>query len=114
MFEEYRWKKRILLILSDDPEKINAQKKILDKYIPELEERRMILFGFGGNNEPYSSMDISGLKAKYSDRLGSVLLFGLDGQEKASWGIPVDPVTVFQIIDAMPMRRREIKEKEGK
>ncbi len=27
MFEDYHWKKRILLILSDDPEKINAQKK---------------------------------------------------------------------------------------
>ena len=114
MFEDYHWKKRILLILSDDPAKINSQKRILDKYIPELNERRMMLFGFGATCEPYSSIDISELKAKYSDRLGSVLLFGLDGQEKASWNIPVDPVTVFKVIDAMPMRRREIKEKESK
>lgn len=113
MLEEYRWKKRILVILSEDPDKVKAQKELLDKLIPDLRERKLVLLGFGVDKEPYSSHDITQLSTKYKDKQGAVLLFGLDGQLKSSWALPGDPEKIFKVIDKMPMRRRELREKEN-
>lgn len=41
----------------------------------------------------------------------TVALIGLDGGEKQRWTEPVPPATVFAAVDAMPMRRRELRER---
>ena len=113
ILEEYRWKKRILVLQTEDPDKVKAQKELLDRVIPDLRERKLVLLGFAIDKEPYASIDITQLKTKYKNKQHSILLFGLDGQLKNSWTIPVDPEKIFTVIDKMPMRRRELKEKEN-
>ena len=41
----------------------------------------------------------------------AVILVGLDGREKARWSGPPAPDEVFALIDAMPMRLRELRER---
>ena len=41
----------------------------------------------------------------------AVALVGKDGEVKARWSSIVDPGRVFERIDAMPMRQREIGER---
>jgi hypothetical protein len=43
----------------------------------------------------------------------AIVLIGKDGSVKASWNEIVDPIIVFEIIDAMPMRRQEMRERRG-
>ena len=43
----------------------------------------------------------------------AVILVGLDGNEKARWSAPPAPGELFALIDAMPMRRREMREEGG-
>ncbi|MBD3172503.1 DUF4174 domain-containing protein [Candidatus Bathyarchaeota archaeon] len=111
MLEEYRWKNRILIVLSQDPDKVKAQKKLLDKVIPLVRERKLLLIGFNITQEPYTTHELTQLKTKYQDKQDHVILFGLDGQPKNSWNIPVNPEKIFKEIDKMPMRQRELKEK---
>ena len=39
----------------------------------------------------------------------AVVLVGKDGSPKRVWHVPVEPARVFALIDAMPMRRREMR-----
>ena len=41
-----------------------------------------------------------------------VVLIGKDGGVKARWSEPVSPSAVFDLVDAMPMRMREMREDE--
>ena len=40
----------------------------------------------------------------------TVILIGKDGTEKERFSEPVEPASLFNLIDQMPMRRREMKE----
>ena len=40
----------------------------------------------------------------------AIILVGLDGGEKARWTAPPAPGEIFAVIDAMPMRLREMRE----
>lgn len=42
----------------------------------------------------------------------SVVLVGLDGEVKKVWLEPVEPQEIFDVIDQMPMRVRELKTQE--
>lgn len=116
MFEKYRWKNRILIAYIDSSGFIDAQRDLLDQVIPGLIERDMVLLGFGEGDAPYSfdsSLDLDGLRITLGVHEDSIVLIGKDGSVKATWREPVDPQVVFDIIDAMPMRRREMQERRG-
>ena len=49
--------------------------------------------------------------APESSRL-TVILVGKDGQEKKRWNRLVQPDEIFPVIDAMPMRQREMQDGE--
>ena len=42
----------------------------------------------------------------------SLILIGKDGHEKDRWSEPVDMQEIFSVIDAMPMRRQEIRDRK--
>ena len=58
----------------------------------------------------------TGLEVRFDLEPGSdglqVVLIGKDGRVKARWSEPVSPSTVFDLVDAMPMRMREMREDE--
>lgn len=114
--DELRWKNRILLVFpaatSQPLEPMNEQ------LIAEIEERDMIYFIFG--DSLISNSDYT-FKAAYTEQLherytknaknGCYVLLGKDGgsklrreQEQINWE------ELFGTIDAMPMRRREMRE----
>ncbi|MEM8559389.1 MAG: DUF4174 domain-containing protein [Bacteroidota bacterium] len=56
------------------------------------------------------------LRARYgiADEDGVVVLVGKDGTEKARYDLPATPAEVFNRIDTMPMRQREMRERSGR
>lgn len=65
------------------------------RILDDREERRYLLSQFGGDDL------LAGLR---------VSLVGLDGEIKQRWDGVVEPSEIFDAIDAMPMRMREIEQ----
>ena len=94
----YRWKNRVLVVPNEGEEFKDAQRAR----------------GLGGENGPYRGVDDSSLEElRNSHELAafSVALFGKDGIVKARWEGIASIGELFDIIDAMPMRRTEMREK---
>ena len=116
MLGPYRWKNRILVVFNTGDEFKKSQKEILELDIPGLLDRDMILLGLGGVNEPYKideNIDLGELSKAHDLGESSIALFGKDGSVKARWDRTVSISEVFGIIDSMPMRRREMRERRG-
>ena len=114
MLEQYKWKNRILIIFSHDTEFVEEQKGLLTQVKSGLVDRDMILFGFGEDTPPFSldpSIELDRLRKSLSIEDNTIVLLGKDGGVKAKWETLVDPQRVFDIIDAMPMRQREMRER---
>ena len=114
MLDKYTWKNRILLIFSYDAEFAEEQKKLLTQDRSGLVDRDMILFGFNEDTPPFSldpSIELDKLRKSLSIENNTIVLFGKDGGIKAKWETLVGAQTIFDIIDAMPMRQREMKER---
>ncbi len=62
----------------------------------------------------FEDADAAGLRDASGIEAGrfAVVLVGKDGGEKARWSGPVSEREVFARVDAMPMRRREMREKK--
>lgn len=99
---EYRWKNRLLLWQSDSADFTRQFQKTWNAVTGECAERDLLVL-------PVDSAD---LRTQLDVGPGStiVLLVGKDGGVKERWDDQVDPQTVFALIDAMPMRRSEMRE----
>ena len=115
MLDQYKWRNRILVALIDSQDLIKEQRRLLDQVIPGLIERDMILIGFGIGDHPYENklLKLDELRKTLGVKKDTIVLIGKDGSVKASWKELVDPNIVFEIIDAMPMRRQEMRERRG-
>ena len=114
LLDKYRWKNRILIIFSYDTEFIEDQKRLLKDERSGLIDRDMILLGFSEDTPPFSldpSIELDELGKSLSIKDNTIVLLGKDGGGKAKWESPVEPQTIFDIIDAMPMRQREMRER---
>ncbi|UCD60141.1 MAG: DUF4174 domain-containing protein [Flavobacteriaceae bacterium] len=110
---EFKWKKRILLIIdtnNDLPVRDLQVGKFISRY-EEMEERDLVLFVFTGKEV----LDMDGLKTNvdpqkisYGEFQG-VVLIGKDGSVKLRKKFFVEPNEIFHLIDQMPMRRSEMK-----
>jgi len=116
VLNEFLWKNRILLVLGDADTK-SKQKYILDQAIEGILERDMVILGFEKHEEPYikwndTKLDIISEEFNLNSD-DNIILFGKDGTIKAKWREPVTVEEIFQIIDAMPMRKAEIRRRKG-
>ncbi len=108
--EDYRWHNRVVVLVHIDHKSgaFRQQQQALDAHKNDLEERDMIVLA----PKP-------GDKRKLLTQLGvpsafeGVLLIGKDGGIKLQESFPVHLETLFTVVDAMPMRRAEIKRKKG-
>ena len=100
----YRWKKRLVLLVSPDFDShlIREQLLLLEKEATELEERDMLVLKIPPNNEALSKF---GLRENFE----GVLLIGKDGGLKSRYDLLVKPKTLFDLVDSMPMRRAEMR-----
>lgn len=98
-------KARPILVLSDsaDDPRIAKQIAAFDRAKPGLDERDIAVLR---EARPGSALrKVLGVAPTGF----AVVLVGKDGGVKKVWHDPVDPARIFTLIDAMPMRRREMK-----
>ena len=117
---EYQWKNRLLLLFTPSPEGpvYIKLKEDLSRQEEEVLDRDLLIFHIlesgetklGNSPLPESSGDT--LREKYSIKSGTftILLIGKDGGVKLRREGRVELDEIFSVIDAMPMRQREMKE----
>ncbi|WP_158215771.1 DUF4174 domain-containing protein [Notoacmeibacter marinus] len=110
-----KWEKRPLLIFAPDAGQADRQWSILQQSSDGLKDRDMVVLTITDrvdvrHGPAPTDLSAAGLRAYYDvpqDRYESILI-GKDGTRKALWRDPVEAVAIFRIVDAMPMRQREM------
>ena len=118
--ERWRWQSRLVVVLAerlDDP-LLEAQLRLLQDASDGLLERDMVVVAAAGDvvtidGREAADVTVESLRAAYAaPGAGSqVLLIGKDGGVKLRSTEPVSTDELFALIDSMPMRRREMQER---
>lgn len=117
----YQWKNRILLVFS--PEENSGMKEqvaIFKEHQKGLEERDLVIFMVeeaavkNPDGSRYGKEAADKLRQKYQipEDQFSVILIGKDGTEKLRQKEVLDTEKLYSIIDSMPMRRREMRQRD--
>jgi len=117
----YQWKNRLLMVFSPSPDDSNYQSftKEMQDQRNGLRERDILVFEIFEKgesrlgNSPLKKDSASFLRRQFGVQPGQfhILLIGKDGEEKRRWESVVGLGVIFSVVDAMPMRQREMKEK---
>lgn len=114
----YRWKKRPLVVFAagDGDVALVRQRAIVATDRSGMAERDMVIVWVVGKSVTADGAGGPGLSADAMRRRYGVgttafraLLVGKDGGVKISSGAPLSSATLFATIDAMPMRRDEMR-----
>lgn len=119
---QFQWKNRLLLIFAPD-ENDSLFKKLQSEIIAqeaEVEDRDLIvfeLFGLGSSQMNRALLDqskVDSIRRHFSvpQRSFRVILIGKDGGIKLKRNDQIDLETIFELIDSMPMRKDEIRQKK--
>ena len=123
-FEEYRWNNRPLFVFSPTPDREDYQKQLRDLSSKEerIEDKDMIVHlvleegnSFIGDL-PLENKAVRQLQEKFEIDPADffIILVGKDGGVKLRKEEYTPMSDIFDLIDSMPMRKREMKEKEEK
>ena len=107
--DELRWKERVLLIYASEgsEKQLARQEELLRSHDAELKERdvtQIVWQARGENPEIFERLKLSGAGF-------TLLLIGKDGGEKLRSHNVVAPETLCRLIDSMPMRQEEMRER---
>jgi hypothetical protein len=121
--DQFKWKNRLIILAADsaDVQKLTEQKALLARENTGIRDRDLRLIEVFTNGrgridgEPISSRSVAAIRDNLQLPPGAfrVLLIGKDGTVKLRSAEVVTISEVFSLIDSMPMRRQEIREKEG-
>ncbi len=105
--DEYLWEKRPVVVFADTPEDLLfiRQMELLDAGKEELEERDVIILTDTDTDE------ISPLRKKLRPRGFQLALIGKDGKVKLRKPRPWTVRELSRVIDKMPMRQQELKQR---
>jgi hypothetical protein len=109
--DELRLRKRVVIIYAPDgsEKQLAQQEQLLRSHQAELEERdvtQLVLRTPLDNSEVAARFKLAGSGF-------TLLLIGKDGDEKLRSHEIVSPERVCRLIDSMPMRQEEIRERAG-
>ena len=117
----YRWKSRLLLIFSPSASHpvLEELERILAMNHAEVIDRDLVIFRVyedgpsKAGQQPLSPEDSEKLRRRYKINTGrlTVILIGKDGGIKLVRQHRADLQEIFDLIDSMPMRRQEMREK---
>jgi hypothetical protein len=119
--DRYIWNNRPVIVFAPTPGDplLAAQRETLDSKDDAFRDRDMILIEVTGdavyvNGRPVSGADADDLRARFAiDRTTSrAVLIGKDGGVKLRSGTAFSADELFATIDAMPMRHREMRQRE--
>jgi hypothetical protein len=121
VLREYQWKNRLLMVFAPSARDARYQKLAgeLDSQMHDIIDRDLLVFHVFDigqsrvNQTVISSSAVKGLQQRFSITSGqfTVVLVGKDGAEKLRQESAVNLAKIFSLIDSMPMRQREIREK---
>jgi hypothetical protein len=115
--DAYRWRNRLLLVFTPSPQHPTCRKQhsFLGQSGGLLQRDLLVatIYGQGQSvigNSLIAPADVEALRARFAvapDTFAAVLI-GKDGGEKHRFDQPVAAQELFSLIDAMPMRQREM------
>lgn len=116
---KYQWENRLVLIFGDNADLEKKQLDELSSSSSGLDERDILYFLITENddNANFNKEETQYLKDKYTTnkQTFTVVLVGKDGGIKQTIENQVlETKTLFALIDGMPMRRAEMKNKDGR
>ena len=121
--DRYQWKNRLLLVFAPSVKSppYETQMQLFDPEEAGFNDRDLVLFRVLDEGESYagdeslSRADADRLRERFEIAPGdfSVILVGKDGGEKRRDDTPVKTSAIFDEIDAMPMRQREMREQRN-
>jgi hypothetical protein len=115
--DTYQWKNRIILLKEPNLESdwLKAQVKRLQSDIGALNERQLVILIISNGvvydiEQNVTDLNAEKIQSQYglSDFQGLALI-GKDGGVKMKEPFIVNPKTIFELIDSMPMRQSETK-----
>ena len=119
----HKWKDRLLIVnvANKNSALYKAQIAEFNQNIKGLEERKLVLYHFKGNEykvgwelkSEWKQRGKNGRKYQKSTSDFEVLLIGLDGGIKLRQNELLKSQKLFSIIDAMPMRIQEMRNKKN-
>jgi len=118
ILKPYHWENRILLIFSPSEDNSLYQKQfnILGSNKAAINERDLVVFriftenGVGPGNTKLSQQEVSTLRNHFKvNEKYQMLLMGKDGTVKKNYAEVVDMNEINSVIDAMPMRKQEMR-----
>ncbi|MDJ0645205.1 MAG: DUF4174 domain-containing protein [Flavobacteriaceae bacterium] len=118
---KHQWKNRVLIVLTDDSNDIlySNQIKELESDIKGLHERKLVIYKVSPKNysvglkvNDFIDSDLFYKQYKRSSTSFEIILIGLDGGVKLRQSGLLTLKELFAIIDAMPMRANEIRQKK--
>ena len=121
LIKDYQWQNRVLLIFAPDVEHTNLleQREHLSGMGAGLNARDLVVWQvvYQGAASVNNQVDANLTSQSFYDYFAvkdqefTVILLGKDGTEKLRRTQPVTSQGLFSIIDAMPMRQREMRER---
>ena len=117
---QWRWQKRVLVIsaASEDDASFRTQLEALQASEAEFAERDLVLVSLlddsgSAADRQLSARQVAGLREALGIEPGAfaLRLVGKDGGTKLSRDAPVSMLEIFGLIDTMPMRRQEIRDR---
>jgi len=118
----YQWENRLVLLFapSSSDKDYQAQMDALHKVSEGLADRRLVVLSVfsdsmtSTDDKAWTYKDVRNLRMKFlpKDQESAYLLIGLDGGVKWRTDLPASTEELFDKIDAMPMRRRELKKSD--
>ncbi|GHA12280.1 hypothetical protein GCM10007989_03410 [Devosia pacifica] len=114
--EEYRWKYRTLLLFGEDEDPaVQNQLDRIRSDIAGFRDRDMIVVQISGSRTNVVAGDVSPSdgaalrKNWHNEPQFAVVLVGKDGGEKLRRDSPVAIEELFALVDSMPMRQSEMR-----
>ena len=107
----YQWKNRVLVVLAPTEQDAGliAQRRIFEQNASGMAERQIVLIEAAADDERSRA-----LRRQFSggDKTFKVVLVGKDGNAAVASDKPLAAAELFGRVDAMPMRRDEMKRRE--
>lgn len=120
--KKHQWNRRVIIILTENRDNalFNEQVSELEKHLNGLEARKLIVYQVSPKSykinfsEANQWIENTSLYEKFSKSKTpfQVLLIGLDGGVKLGQTKLLSAASLFETIDAMPMRRSEMRRKD--
>ena len=120
-FEQFKWKKRLLLVFAPDSSHplFESLQRDLSTRKHEVDDRDLVIFkilGVGMSTMGDSELDphtAASLRERFdiSPKAFSLMLVGKDGGIKLRRNDPVNLEEIFRLIDSMLMRQGEMRQK---